>query len=100
MESDKLRPDQAAALSRGIAPGLRHLAPLRTRMERAGFPPDDPLFRLVAKAYDAVQHLSVHVHYLSCQSGVGKPGSPDRPAGCERRGPNAKDRHSPRPQQE
>jgi hypothetical protein len=41
-------------------------------MERAGFLLDDPLFQLVSKAYDAVQALSVHVHYLSCKSGVGR----------------------------
>jgi hypothetical protein len=53
MDSDKLSKDQAAALSRGLAPGLRYLARLYTRMERVGFPPGDPLFRLVAKAFDA-----------------------------------------------
>jgi hypothetical protein len=69
----------AAALCRGISPGLRYLVRLRSRMERAGFLPDDPLFQLVSKAYDAVQHLSVHLHYLSCKSGVGRaPGTNDK----------------------
>ena len=96
MDSGKLRTDQTAALSHGLAPGLRYLARLHTRMKRTGFPPDDPLFRLVAKAYDAVQHLSVHVHYLSCQSGVGRPGSPDWPVGNVRQDRGAEDRSRPR----
>ena len=71
MDSSNIREDQAADLSRSIAPGLRYLARLHGRMERTGFPPDDPLFRLVAKAYHAVQHRAVHVHCLSCGAGVG-----------------------------
>jgi hypothetical protein len=72
MDSNNIRKDQAATLCRGIHPGLRYLARLRSRMEQAGFLPDDPLFRLVSKAYDAVHALSVHMHYRSCKSGVGR----------------------------
>jgi hypothetical protein len=37
-------------------------------MEKAGFRPDDPLYQLVDKAYSAVHHLPVHVHYLACDA--------------------------------
>ena len=78
MDSNNIRKDQAAALCRGVHPGLRYLARLRSRMEQAGFLPDDPLLRLVNQAYDAVHKLSVHAHYLSCKSGVGRtPGRND-----------------------
>lgn len=46
------------------------------RMQEAGFPPDDELFRLVCKAYESVYYLTVRVHYLSCASGVGSPRRP------------------------
>jgi hypothetical protein len=66
----------SCAASRDL-PCLSYLSRLRTRMERTGFPPDDPLLQLVNKAYDAVQHLAVHVHYLSCGSGVGRSSLPE-----------------------
>jgi hypothetical protein len=46
-------------------------------MEKVGFLPDDPIYLLVSKAQDAVQHLRVTLHYHSCKSGVGKPASDD-----------------------
>jgi hypothetical protein len=42
-------------------------------MEKAGFKPDDPVYQLVFKAYDAMHRLSVELHYRSCKSGVGRP---------------------------
>jgi hypothetical protein len=44
-------------------------------MELLGFPPGDPLFVLVSRAYDSLQRLSVELHYMSCRSGVGRPSS-------------------------
>jgi hypothetical protein len=41
-------------------------------MELTGFPPDDPLFVDVVTAQHALQDLVMKLHYLSCQSGVGK----------------------------
>jgi hypothetical protein len=76
MDSNNIRKDQLAALCRGLHPELRYLARLRSRMEQAGFLPDDPLFRLVNQAYDSVHKLSVHAHYLSCKSGDGR--APER----------------------
>ena len=39
----------------------------------AGFPVNDKLYQLTAKSYDALHHLCVEIHYLSCTSGVGRP---------------------------
>jgi hypothetical protein len=69
MDEKNVSKDQAAALCRSVHPGLRYLARLRSRMEQAGFLPDDPLFRLVNQAYDAVHKPSVHAHYLFVQVG-------------------------------
>jgi hypothetical protein len=44
-------------------------------MGPSGFPPDDKLFKLVGKAYDAMRHLYSDVHYLGC-NGVGRPDKP------------------------
>jgi hypothetical protein len=46
-------------------------------MEKVGFLPDEPVFMLVSKAQDVVQHLTVTLHYHSCKSGVGRPTSDD-----------------------
>jgi hypothetical protein len=59
-------------IKKPIDPALRYLSLMREQMERGGFPPGDKLFKLVCKARDAMQDLSVEVHYLSCQGGVGK----------------------------
>ncbi len=72
MDSNDLSTDQARVLYRGIVPSLRYLFHLSSRMEKVGFGQDDPLFQLVARAYDAVHHLSVHVHYMGCESGVNR----------------------------
>jgi hypothetical protein len=41
-------------------------------MHKRRFPHDDQLFPTVLEAYDAIHELNVHVHYLSCSSGVGR----------------------------
>jgi hypothetical protein len=42
-------------------------------MEAVEFLPDDPLFRAVGEAYDAVHKLSVQIHYLGCGMKPWKP---------------------------
>ena len=37
-------------------------------MDKAGFVPGDPLYERVKKAHDAMHDLSVHVHYLVCET--------------------------------
>jgi hypothetical protein len=73
MDSDDLTPEQAGTLYRGLVGGMNYLLRLRTRMEKAGFKPDDPVYQMVFKAYDAMHRLSVELHYRSCKSGVGRP---------------------------
>jgi hypothetical protein len=73
MDSDDLTPEQAGTLYRGLVGGMNYLLRLRTRMEKAGFRPDDPVYEMVYKAYDAMHRLSVELHYRSCKSGVGRP---------------------------
>ncbi len=53
-------------------PKVNYLVRLRKRMVEVGFPPNDKLYLLMCKAYNAMQQLSVEVHYLSCD-GVGNP---------------------------
>ena len=75
MHSKDLSKEQAEALSGGIRPCLRYLGRLQTRMEKAPFPSDDPIYKLVVKAYNAVHHLSVALHYLECDAAKRKGGS-------------------------
>jgi hypothetical protein len=44
-------------------------------MEVRGFPPDDPLFQLVARACDVMHHLRMDLHYRTC-NGVFRPTPP------------------------
>jgi hypothetical protein len=73
MDSDDLTPEQAGTLYRGLVGGMNYLLRLRTRMEKTGFLPDDPLYQMVCKAYDAMHQSWVEFHYRSCKSGVGRP---------------------------
>jgi hypothetical protein len=72
MSSEDLTKAQAKVIHDALFPGTNYLARLRNRMEKSGFPPDDKLFQLVGKAYDAMRHLYGEVHYLGC-NGVGRP---------------------------
>ena len=73
MNRESLQPWQADRLFQALYPGMNYLSRLKLRMEQVGFLPDDPLYRHVAAAYDAMFSLRVELHYLSCRSGVGKP---------------------------
>jgi hypothetical protein len=73
MDSDDLTPEQAGAVYRALVGGMNYLLRLRTRMEKTGFLPNDRLYQMVCKAYDAMHRLSVDLHYRSCKSGVGRP---------------------------
>jgi hypothetical protein len=72
MDSKTVRPWQAKKVYARLSPLVGYLHRLRRRMEKRGFPPDDKLLQLTAKAWDAVYALSVEVDYLSCTSGVGR----------------------------
>lgn len=72
MDRTDVRKSQAKQISHALFPKINYLFRLRKRMEEVGFPPNDKFYLLVCKAYDAMQQLSVEVHYLSCD-GVGNP---------------------------
>lgn len=76
---------EADTIARGLFPGANYLVRLRGRMVQAGFSPQDPIFKLVEKAQEAMQDLCMAVHYETCENGVG-------------RAPNSKDESSNRPQ--
>ena len=69
---DAITKAQAKALSKALYPHVNYLSRLRKRMEVVGFLPNDKLYLLVRKAHDALDELSIAVHYLSCD-GVGSP---------------------------
>jgi hypothetical protein len=71
--SNALKQWQIANLQKSVAPMLTYLHKLRDRMQRASFLPQDPLYQVVEKAYDAVQALTVKLHYLGCDHGTGNP---------------------------
>jgi hypothetical protein len=61
---------QAQQLHREVNPMLGYLYRLYGRAEQR-LDPKDPLRRAIIDAYNAVHALSVHLHYASCESGVG-----------------------------
>ena len=73
MRSEDLTRAQAEALKGKLRPMLAYLGRLEKRMHKRHFPPDDKLQHLVPDAYNAMHALNVEVHYLSCDSGVGRP---------------------------
>ncbi len=74
MDRDSLTKEQAKTINASSTANLGYLHRLRERMVKAGFPPNDPLLKLVENAYDATHRLFVALHYLSCD-GVGRPTS-------------------------
>ena len=73
MTSDDLTKSQAKQLRATLAPMLNFLYRLERRMEKK-FKGNDPLYRDVQRAYDAMQALSMSLHYLKCD-GTGSPTS-------------------------
>jgi hypothetical protein len=72
MDRNSLTKDQAKKINASVQANLAYLFRLRERMVKAGFPPADPLFLLVERAYDSMHRLFVELHYLSCD-GAGRP---------------------------
>ena len=67
---DLITREQAATVLAVVGPQLAYLGRLRTRLERIGCTPSDPLYRSVCLAYDRVHAVSVHLHYLTCPPGT------------------------------
>jgi hypothetical protein len=63
---------QAEKIKEAVGPMLRYLTHLRERMEQTGFPQTDRFMQTVHRAWEGVYSLSVAVHYLSCEGGVGR----------------------------
>jgi hypothetical protein len=92
MDSDKLTTEQAGQMRQSLFRLTNYLSRVVTRMERTGFPPDDPLFKSARRAYDAVCSFCMDLHYHSCKSGAGKsalqePKNDERVHGRKRRDP-------------
>jgi hypothetical protein len=73
MDSGDLTPAQAETMRDALGPYIRYLHKMKRRMEARGFPLTDELFEKTSRAYDAAHALTMALHYLSCQSGVGRP---------------------------
>jgi hypothetical protein len=84
MNRDDIKRWQAAKIAKSLSPSLSYLFRLRERMEKAGFVPGDPYFKLVVAAYDATHTLWVHTHYLSCD-GAGRSSGKDGEEGGQHR---------------
>jgi hypothetical protein len=72
MDSDDLTTEQAGHMHKSLFRLANYLSRVVKRMERRGFPPNDPLLKSARRAYDAVCSFCVDLHYLSCESGVGR----------------------------
>ena len=75
MNSLNITKDQARKIAGALYPPTNYLVRLRNRMHGRGFPQDDPLYRLVCEAYEAMNRLRLHVNNLSC-SGTWQPTKP------------------------
>ena len=76
MNSDDITKGQAKVIADALYPGFNYVAQLRERMQKAGFPPGDRLYQIVANAHDALRQLSSELHYMTC-GGVGRPDRPE-----------------------
>ncbi|HEY1601798.1 MAG TPA: hypothetical protein VGG64_19510 [Pirellulales bacterium] len=72
MDANDLTTEQAARIREALVPAMGYLGRLRERMDKTGFTPDDKLRGLTSSAYEAMHHLCVELHYLSCSGGVGR----------------------------
>jgi hypothetical protein len=72
MTEADLKPEQVERLAAIVGRELRFLNRLCDRMNRLGFPPDDPLFRAAMLARNGMHGLNVAAHYANCESGVGR----------------------------
>ena len=67
MPSRELTYDQADKINAKLGPMLVYLNRLQQRMVETGFPPDDRLLELTFEARNAIQDLTMAIHYASCK---------------------------------
>jgi hypothetical protein len=69
MNSRDLTHEQFRKLDEALFRGVNYLVRLKTRMEKEGFPENDPLYVRVKAAYEASRELSRFAHSQSFQMG-------------------------------
>jgi hypothetical protein len=67
-----IKREHAKRLLESLRPALQFLNRLEARLIAVGGLPSDPLLQKVVKARDAMHDLSIKLHYLSCDGGVGE----------------------------
>jgi hypothetical protein len=79
MNSKSMKRWQARKVLQVLSPMRGYLHRLKTRMEKVGFLPGDPLFRCVERADNAMLELCMTLHYMTCDGGMGlNQENPDR----------------------
>jgi hypothetical protein len=76
MNSESLETWQAGTMRKSLQASLSYLHRLQRRMEKTGFPPDDPLFVRVRKAYGAMHAVCMELHAYSAKIRGAAPLSP------------------------
>jgi hypothetical protein len=78
MQSEDLTPRQCRVLAKKFGHMQTELGRVKQRMRGQRYPHDDKLQLLVLQAFDVMQELRMHVHYLGC-SGAGGSGATEPP---------------------
>jgi hypothetical protein len=78
MRSEDLTPRQCRVLAKKFGHMQMELGRVKKRMRARSYPRDDKLQLLVLQAFDVMQELRMHVHYLGC-SGAGGSGATEPP---------------------
>jgi hypothetical protein len=71
MDSKSMKRWQARKILDVVRPARGYLHRLRSRMEKVGFLPGDPLFQCVAQADNAMLRLCMALHYMTTDGGMG-----------------------------
>lgn len=72
MDSSDLTSEQAERIRTSVARNLRYLNSLCSRMQKLGFPVDDPMVKTAQRARDATQDLHTAAHHAAVETGIGK----------------------------
>ena len=68
----RIKREHAKRIFEALRPSLQYLNRLEERLIAVGVLPSDPLLQKVVNARNAVHDLSIKLHYLSCDGGVGE----------------------------
>lgn len=71
MSSDDLTRAQLDQLRDALYPGANYIVRLKDRMAKLGFPPDDPVYRLVTEIQRLNQQLGMELTYRSSRDKAG-----------------------------